>query len=770
MPALLSSGCSMVIVEPDDEAIALSYPNAQVLVVPSVLEALQTIARWHRQQFQLPVVAITGSNGKTIIKEWLGQLLSPHYRVVKSPKSYNSQIGVPLSVWQLREEHTIGVFEAGISQPGEMAALESIIAPSIGVFTNLGAAHDQGFSSRQQKLEEKWLLMKNCTTVIYPSHYQLIDDYAKSNAQEGQTLVSWHYELLRAGSLGKPSRIRVFGHGGPADFVIPFNDGASIENCCHAIVLMQVLGLKGTLIQEGLRGLKPVSMRLELKEGVNDCYIIDDCYSNDLIGLAQALDFLDQQQAKLATRTKTLILSDLLETGLQEQELYASVANLLNDKHLDKLILIGNAITNHHDLFSVPSIVFPDTASFLKSPVADSFNTELVLVKGARRFQFEQIVQHLQAKAHGTRLEINLDAVAHNFKVYKGLLETNTKVMVMVKAFAYGSGSQEIASLLQYHGADYLAVAYADEGVALRKGGITVPIMVMNPGAESFEKLLQHDLEAVLYSPELLAQYVRYLRTIGHSRHLPASIHIEVETGMNRLGFGVNQLPALVRELVANSKLIKVKGVFSHLSAADEPIMEDFSRQQISQFRDMANKLEQQLGYSIFKHLLNSPGITRFPDAQFDMVRLGIGLYGYDPNGVVQHLLQPVGRLKATISQIKEVKAGDTVGYSRKGVASKDTRIATLSIGYADGFDRRLSNGVGVVKVNGKRVPVIGNVCMDMTMVDLGSIPAKEGDDAIIFDDDLTIQQMAATLNTIPYEILTKVSERVKRVFYTEQV
>lgn len=775
MPSLLAQGCKYFIVEERDAPVAQSYSDAVVLVVKNVLAALQHVATWHRQQFPIPVIAITGSNGKTIVKEWLAQMLGSQARVVKSPKSYNSQIGVPLSVWQMAAQHQIGIFEAGVSRAGEMATLAKIISPEIGIFTNLGAAHDEGFTSRAEKLAEKWQLMQDCATVILPSHYDLILNHALGQQKAGQTLVIWHYEVLRAGGQRNPSRVRIWmttkssdaENITKADYVIPFYDAASLENACCTIVAMQVLKYKGSTIQEALRGLRPVSMRLEFKEGIRGCYLIDDCYSNDLIGLTQALEFMNQQQVAGNLRLKTAILSDLLETGLEESELYAAVFKLLKDSKIDKVIAVGDRIGRRLKESGLDVLEFASTQLFLDSAAADAFDHELVLIKGARVFQFERIVQHLQAKAHGTRLEINLDAVAQNLDTYRQLLKPETKIMVMVKALAYGSGSYEIAKLLQLQGADYLAVAYADEGVQLREGGISIPIMVMNPAVESFEKLKQYHLEPVVYSMGLLQEWIRYAQAEA-KQHYPG-VHIELETGMNRLGFAQGQLKSLAKNIKAAGGLVQVKGIFSHLSAADEPEMEDFSQAQITLFGSLANELEQLLGYTTLKHLLNSPGITRFTDAQFDMVRLGIGLYGYDPNGKVQHLLQPVGRLKATISQVKEVKAGETIGYSRKGLAETDTRIATLSIGYADGFDRRLSNGLGVVKVNGKRVPVIGNVCMDMTMVNLGSVPAKEGDDAIIFDEELSIQEMAQKLGTIPYEILTKVSSRVKRIFYTEQ-
>jgi alanine racemase len=783
---LYDKGCRMFVVSVLPTEASERWPHAHFINAKDVLAALQAIGSWHRAQFQYPVVAITGSNGKTIVKEWLAQLFSTRYAVVRSPKSFNSQIGVPLSVWEMSSVHDIGLFEAGISKPGEMQHLAQILKPDIGIFTNLGPAHDEGFASRAEKLAEKWRLMDGCNVVIYPTHYQDIDAFAQAHRRPGQVFWSWRYEVIKAAGSSGLIRIRLFVKERSYDFLLPMADGASIENCLQSVVLMLYLGHSGAEIQEGIRNLKPVSMRLEFKEGINDCYVIDDCYSNDLSGLAQALDFMQRQQAYAASATKTLILSDILEAGLPPQDLYRNVAQLVGHGAVHRLVLIGYVIGKY-----LPELLNPDnniivsnygtTEQFLSSPEADQFDTELILIKGARRFRFESIVQHLQARVHGTRLEINLDAVAHNFNQYRALLQPTTKIMVMVKAFAYGSGSYEIANLLQHHGAHYLAVAYTDEGVSLRQSGITLPIMVMNPGAEAFEKLLDHRLEPVIYSFAELNQFLKFLK--GYQRpaqpmaekaavtpqfpDLPG-VHLELETGMNRLGIDTQKLPFVLAEMNQNKDRLVVRGVFSHLAAADEASMEDFSQEQIKQFSQMAEIVTKALGYRPILHLLNSPGITRFPEAQFDMVRLGIGLYGYDPNAVIQDKLEPVGRLKTTISQIKGVGTDQTVGYSRRGVVKQATRIATLAIGYADGFDRRLGNGNGVVKVNGKRAPIIGNVCMDMTMIDLDKISAQEGDEVIIFDQDLTIQDMAQKLGTIPYEILTKVSSRVKRIFYTE--
>jgi alanine racemase len=537
------------------------------------------------------------------------------------------------------------------------------------------------------------------------------------------------------------------------------------------------LGFTGPEIQEGIRNLKPISMRLEFKEGINDCYLIDDCYSNDINGLAQALDFMQRQQAFASNASKTVILSDILESGKTPIQLYADVEQLLSRQNISRLIVIGPEVFKYQGLFNNGKFnkfsAYLTTKDFLEDPEADQFSGELILVKGARAFKFEQVIAHLQAKVHGTRLEINLDAIAHNLSEYRALLSPNTKVMVMVKAFAYGSGSYEIANFLQHQGIHYLAVAYTDEGVLLRQNCITLPIMVMNPGEESFEKLADYRLEPVVYSTQELKLLLRFLKGTTQESKIKEShkigIHLELETGMNRLGIDQNRLPDVLVELLSNENLVTVKGVFSHLAAADEADMDQFSRLQIDAFAQMEKIVTATLGYQPMRHLLNSPGITAYPEAQFDMVRLGIGLYGFDPNNLIQHKLRPVSKLISTISQIKTVGPDDTVGYSRKGRVARETKIATISIGYADGFDRRFSNGKGFVRINGYNAPIIGNVCMDMAMVNLGNIPAKEGDEVYVFDNERTIAQLAQELGTIPYEILTKVSQRVKRIFYTEQ-
>ncbi|MCZ6694134.1 MAG: bifunctional UDP-N-acetylmuramoyl-tripeptide:D-alanyl-D-alanine ligase/alanine racemase [Bacteroidetes bacterium] len=759
------SGIRQFVVEKGNAKDFRHLKGASVVKVNNTIRALQQIAAHHRQQFSIPVIAITGSNGKTIIKEWLSQLLSEKLNVAKSPNSYNSQIGVPLSVWELNQWHQIGIFETGISQPGEMHALQQIIRPSIGIFSNIGSAHDEGFSSQLQKVQEKSQLFSSCDTIIYCKDYRQIEEVL-NDLYTNKNLVSWSSNMdatfrVSSAKLNKNLTQLSFEHGSEQyAFKVPFTDEANIENCIHCIVYLLTQNWEKQQIQDGIIKLKGVSMRLELKEGINDCYLIDDTYNNDFTGLRIALEFLAQQKLN---KKKTVILSDILQTGLEEKQLYKQVGAILADKGIDRLLGVGPALYRNQSCISLEKQIYPDFDQFLEAFENLSFHKETILVKGARTFQFERIVKKLLKKVHGTVLEINLDALTNNLNFYRSKLAPGTKMMVMVKAFAYGSGSHQIAQLLQYHRVDYLGVAYTDEGVELRQHGIYLPIMVMNPTPEVFETLIEYQLEPEIYSLALLRQFDHHLIL----RKKSVSIHLKLDTGMHRLGLLEKDLSQVIKILKQN-KNIKIASVFSHLAGADKQSLNDFSHQQATLFNKMVKYLEVNAKVRPIKHLLNSPGISRFPQYHYQMVRLGIGLYGVDTTGQKQHQLQPIGKLKTTISQIKSVKKGQTVGYGRKGKASKDLQIAVIGIGYADGFDRGFSNGVGKVKINGRIAPIIGNVCMDMSMVDITGIEAVEGDEVIIFGTEPSIDQLASAIHTIPYEILTKVSERVKRVYYTE--
>ena len=733
------------------------FPGSNILQVGSSLTALQAIVAHHRAQFNLPVVGITGSNGKTIIKEWLYQVLSPQLKIIKNPGSYNSQVGVPLSVWQIQEHHQLGIFEAGISQPGEMEKLQRIIQPTIGIFTNLGSAHDEGFVSLNEKAAEKAKLFSSCEKVIYCREHELIHN---TLLELKIPSVSWGFHDnadIKIKSIDITGyQIHYKGHTFTCH--LPFRDGASQENAFHVMSFMLYRGYKPTAVAERLRTILSVPMRLEIKQGINRCIIIDDSYNNDLAGLRISLDFLrNQQKVK-----KAVIISDMLQSGLSPDDLIKEVKELITASGVRRIIGIGPALSSHRNLFPLGTF-YSTTSEFLEQFQPSDFSDEVVLVKGARTFQLEKIVERLQRKVHGTVMEIDLNAMIHNLNYFKSILRPGTKLMAMVKAFAYGSGSEEVANLLQYHRIDYLGVAYADEGIELRKNNISLPIMVMNPSEESFASLLEYNLEPEVYNMRILKSLIAFLED------RPCTIHLKMDTGMHRLGFEASELDAITHLLRAR-KNIRVASVFSHLSGADEKMHDEFSKQQAESFTQFANQLEQALGYRPLRHLLNSPGILRLPQYQFDMVRLGIGLYGVDPTEEGNAHLKPVTSLKTMISQIKTIKAGETIGYGRKGKAENDMMLATLAIGYADGFNRRFGQGKGKVLINGEFAPVMGNVCMDMTMVDITGISAEEGDEVTIFGPDLPIQQVAKWIDTIPYELLTSTSERVKRVFFAESI
>lgn len=736
------------------------FPEAGFLLVDEPVLAMQQIAAWHRRQFDYPVIGITGSNGKTIVKEWLSSVLSGEFQIVKSPRSFNSQIGVPLSVWQMNTGHSLGVFEAGISRAGEMEKLEKVIKPDIGIFTNIGPAHDEGFKDQEQKINEKLLLFKDAKVVIYNS-----DQVDVKNQIEFSGLKSFSWgkdgdpdlKILNSSSTTISATFR----GADFSLDIPFKDSASYQNVMHCVATMLYLGMPLEKVEEKISRLRPLKMRLELKEGIHNSLLIDDAYNNDFAGLTTALSFLEQQKQK---PKKAVILSDLFEYGSRPENLYKEIAEVIDQKDLDLFIGVGPEMVQYKDLFKVRSEFYSSTESFLSDFDFNLLSDHLILVKGARAFQFEKIVQSLTGKLHGTLLEINLDALTNNLNYYRSRLKPETKIMVMVKAFAYGSGSAEVASLLQFHKVDYLGVAYADEGVKLREQGITIPIMVMNPSINSFAKMLEYNLEPEIYSFKLLDEFLSMARRTGQ----PQLIHIKLDTGMHRLGFEPENLDSLLQIIIKNKEYLKVRSIFTHLAAADDESFSDFTYQQLKEFETMAGIMENQLGYTCIKHALNSAGIVSFPEKQMDMVRLGIGLYGVEATGTDQQELMPVGTFKSTISQIKEVEAGETVGYSRKGKVSAPKKIATIAVGYADGYDRRFGNGVGKVLVNDTLCPVIGNVCMDMCMLDISGVDAKEGDPVILFGSKPTIIDCAHAIGTIPYEILTNVGERVKRIFYSE--
>jgi alanine racemase len=755
------------------ETVVDDFPDCNFIVTGSTLDALQMVSAAHRRRFDIQVVGITGSNGKTIIKEWLYQLLREDHHIVRSPKSYNSQIGVPLSVWQMRADNDLALFEAGISQPGEMVQLEKVIRPTIGIFTNIGTAHDENFSSQQEKIDEKLRLFTRCKVLIYCKDYAAITDRITQCGflPEAMQKVTWSRKTradLQVGRVSKSSDATEIQGVFKNDFLkitIPFTDDASIENAIHCWALMLHLNYDAEVIARRMELLSPVAMRLEMKEGINNCSIINDSYNSDIGSLTIALDFLNQQKQH---PKRTVVLSDILQSGRDEAQLYKEVADLVTKKSINRVIGIGPAISRHGDVFETDKRFFASTDEFLKNFSPTWFADETVLLKGARLFGFERISKALQQKAHQTVLEINLNALVHNLNFYRSRLKPETKLMVMVKAFAYGSGSFEIANTLQFHHADYLAVAFADEGVELRKGGITLPIMVMSPEEQSFETMIQYRLEPEIYNFKVLQQFSDVVKR--HTADQPSfkmPVHIKFDTGMHRLGFEKNDINELVVRL-RNLRHLKVVSVFSHLAGSDEAVLDGFTKSQIEAFSEMADLVCKHFTHPVLRHILNSAGIIRFPEWQFDMARLGIGLHGIAAGPNEQKHLQFVSSLKTTITQIKTVRAHDTVGYSRRGVVSRDTQIATVGIGYADGFNRRLGNGVGHMMVNGKSCPVIGSVCMDMTMIDTTDAEAREGDEVIVFGAGYTILDMARDLGTIPYEVLCGVSQRVKRVYFHE--
>lgn len=747
-----------------------NYPDACFLKVEDTLQALQVLTAWHRSRFQIPVVGITGSNGKTIVKEWLYQCLHTDHRVVRSPRSYNSQIGVPLSVWQMDERHELAIFEAGISQPGEMERLEKIIQPGIGVLTNIGDAHNEGFRDVEEKLQEKLKLFKNCEIVI--GRYEDLAKWKLTNSEALPPVITWDREgkgdwtVKQIARNQHSSEILICAGATEFEFGIPFVDDASIENAITCFIVLQQLGLDPSVIKERLARLQPVDMRLQLISGINHCTIINDSYSADLNSLSIALQFMKQQAD---TDKKTLIVSDFLQSAKPSQELYPAIYQMATQYGVSRMIGIGNDISKSlRDMTSgegMPELLlFSRTEDFLQQFKSHWFREETILIKGARVFGFEEIVSQLELKAHQTVLEINLNAIAQNVKVYQQQLKPDTRMMAMVKAFAYGSGA-EIAGVLQYHKIDYLGVAYCDEGVELRKAGIHLPIMVMNPEPNAFDQIVEYNLQPVIFSPSLFQQWENFLEQEGRKEY---PVHIEIETGMHRLGFAEESWEALADQL-SKTEYSKVQAVFSHLVASEDPAEDEYSLQQFERLTRAADLIAQKLSYPFIRHIANTAAISRLPQLQLDMVRLGIGMYGVDSAVHLQDRLLPAATLRSSVAQLKKLKAGETVGYNRRGKLDRDSVIATVRIGYADGFPRRLGNGRGHMWVNGRLAPVVGSVCMDMTMIDVTDIPGvKEGDDVIIFGKQLPVQDMARAAETIPYEIMTGISQRVKRVYFEE--
>ncbi|MEJ5961098.1 bifunctional UDP-N-acetylmuramoyl-tripeptide:D-alanyl-D-alanine ligase/alanine racemase [Pedobacter immunditicola] len=746
-----------------DKKYVERYPDANFLLVENVRLALQSLGKYKRQLYDIPVIAITGSNGKTMVKEWLYQLLAHDYNIARSPRSYNSQIGVPLSLWQLNEEHTLGIFEAGISKNEEMQVLADIIQPTIGILTNIGEAHAEGFSSSKEKLLEKLKLFNASEIFIYsPEYTQGIPE----KELPGQRKFSWSTKQkadLKV-SFMEPiedrTYIRAVYNDIEIECLLPFRDKASVENGIICWATLLALGYSPEKADQRLEKLIRINMRLELKTGINQCSIIDDSYSADISSLAIALDFLNLQNQHLK---KTLILSDLFETGKSEEALYEEIASLIKQKQVNRLIGIGPHISDFAALFDLDAQFYVSTQAFIDDFPGQHFANETILVKGARKFEFERISKLLTQKIHDTVMEINLNALASNLRFYKYKLRKGVKVMAMVKAFSYGSGSFEIANVLQYHKVDYLAVAYTDEGIALRKAGITLPIMVMSPEPSAFEAIVKYKLEPELYNLDILQSFLDFLIDLAH----PYPVHLKIDTGMHRLGFEETEITDLLITLKTADKF-KVMSVFSHLVGSDEELHDEFSQHQIDRFLEITERIEMELGYKFIRHIANTAAITRFPAAQLDMVRLGIGLYGFDAGLPHSRGLHTVAILKTTVTQIKKLKSTETIGYGRQGALAEGGTIATVKIGYADGYRRDFGHGVGKMLIHGKIVPTVGSICMDMCMLDVSGIDVKNGDEVIVFNDQLTIADLAKQINTIPYEILTNISQRVKRIYYYE--
>ncbi len=739
-----------------------------LLVVPDVLSALQKLASYHRANFEFPVIGITGSNGKTIVKEWLFQLLGDKYQIARSPRSFNSQLGVPLSLWQIKPYHNLAIIECGISQPGEMDRIEKMVKPDWGIFTNIGPPHQKNFESFREKALEKIQLFRHSKLLFSCGDHKIVQAVIKENFNG--TNLTWGDKdkntLQITKTVSKENQLLITGlyKDETHSINLPFSDEASLENACHCWLVMLHLGFSDEEIKNSMARLAPVAMRLEKRAGINDCILINDAYNSDFASLEIALDFLNQQSKGMK---RIAILSDILQSGEKHEILYAKVARLLVRKGIEKVYAIGPEIGELKDSFKdLDADFIPDTESFLRSIKSDKFKESGVLVKGARKFQFERIVNRLEAKSHETTLTIDLNRMIDNLNYIRTRINPKTKIMAMVKAFAYGSGSAEIAAALNHAGVDYLAVAYADEGIQLRESNISTPIMVMNSENSAFDAMIRYRLEPQIFSFESLRKLISELKRSSLTQPLP--IHVKINTGMNRLGFNLDEIDKVVVVLKENNTLVEVKSVFSHLAASDESDFDGLTTKQIERFLKACIRLESGGIKGFFRHILNSNGILRHPEAQFEMVRLGLALYGLSSHESFREALSPIGSLKSVISQIRTVSAGEGIGYSPKETLQENKRIGVIAIGYADGLRRVMGNGAGYVFLNGKKAPFIGNICMDMSMIDLEGIPCRVGDEVEIFGDNISIYDFAKTAETIPYEILTAVSGRVKRVYFRE--
>ncbi|MBR6605798.1 MAG: bifunctional UDP-N-acetylmuramoyl-tripeptide:D-alanyl-D-alanine ligase/alanine racemase [Prevotella sp.] len=768
IPELYNRGVRNFVVSSTPQNAA-DYADANFLKVTDVLSALQRLAERHRDEFDIPVVGITGSNGKTMVKEWLYQLLSPSMTVTRSPRSYNSQIGVPLSVWLLNENTQVALLEAGISEVGEMDALQDIIQPTIGVLTSLGAPHQENFRSLEEKCMEKLMLFKNASFIAYNTDDAVVSRCVRRSCFKASK-IGWSREnpsealYIKNVSSGTDATTILYVYKGKeASYRLPFIDEASVECsfACSAIALH--LGITAEQLDERMATLDPVAMRLEVKEGIHGCTLINDTYNSDINSLDIALDFMNRRPDQNGQR-RTLILSDIYQSGETQQRLYEKVSELALNRGVQKFIGIGSALKANASAIHVPEChFFEDVQSFVDSDVFRSLHDELILVKGSRAFGFDYIAELLEQKVHETILEVNLNALVDNFNYYRSLMKPETKLVCMVKADAYGAGAVEVSKTLQDHRVDYLAVAVADEGVTLRKNGITCNIIIMNPEMTAFKTMFDYDLEPEVYSFRLMDALIRAAEKEGITNY---PVHIKLDTGMHRLGFDPDKDIDEVIGRLKHQNAIIPRSVFSHFVGSDSDELDDFSASQFEKFQRAADKLQAAFNHKILRHIANSAGIEHFPERQLDMCRLGIGLYGVNPRN--NKMINNVSTLKTTILQMRTVPADETVGYSRKGKLSQDSVIAAIPIGYADGLDRHLGNGRGYCMVNGCKAPYVGNICMDVAMIDVTGINCKEGDMVEIFGNSLPVTVLSDALDTIPYEVLTSVSNRVKRIYLME--
>lgn len=753
---LVERGFKAFLVE-EGQVETRDFPSASFLVSGNPLRALQVLAAHHRSHFSIPVIGITGSNGKTMVKEWLYQALNDRYNICRSPKSYNSQIGVAISVLNLRGFHTLAIFEAGISAPGEMAHLEAMLRPTIGVFTSFGSAHDEGFTNRAQKLSEKLQLFRRTEVNIINGVDGRPDLPAPLNILVGGKDADW--QMTGAGRT-----LTLVSEGRRLDLDVPNGDEASRQNAATCAVVLLQLGLTQPEVKEKTEALQPIALRLETRQAIHNSFVINDFYNSDLDSLHIALDYLERQDRRWR---RIVVVSDIEQSGLAPDELYRQVARLVAAHRIDLLVGIGEMIPAYASLFDCEKMFFRDTLHFIDAfPAnAEKFADATILLKGARSFGFEAIGRLLQQKSHDTVFEIDLNRLTTNVNYYRSLVKSDVQLMCMVKAMGYGSGGPEIARTLQHIGVQYLAVAYADEGVELRESMIRLPVMVMNPEEEGFDDMIVHQLEPELYSMRVLNSFARKLDAMGIADPFP--VHIKIDTGMRRLGFTPEEVPELIAQL-STLRQLRVRSVFSHLAASEDPSHDGFTRQQLRVFLHACDSIRDALGYPFLRHICNSAAISRFPEAHLDMVRLGIGMYGVGSNQSEQGLLMNVGTLKTRISQLRKLLPGDTVGYGRRGVVKKAMTVAVIPIGYADGFSRHLGNGAHGVYVHGRFCPTVGNICMDMSMVDVTGVDCIEGDEAVVFSNTEALSRLARALGTIPYEVLTNVSARVKRVYVQE--